>query len=341
MDRRDFFKKSMGAAAALGAGGLLGCGRANPRAEVPVETINEAIATSQTASAQAATATRVGSSRFLDAAPGDAHIAVASKQAPADLVTAAIDAFGEREAIFKQGDKVVIKPNLAWAREPSVGANTHPEVLKAVIQLAKDAGAGEVVVAEHSCVKSMISFEMSGAKEVCEALGVRLVGLDSEAMYEEQTVGGVNIDKDLLAREILESDVYINLPCLKHHGGSTVTISMKNQMGTNWDRQRYHSSGSAGDASLNLHQNIADLAKVLRPTLVIVDATRALKTSGPQGPGELDQTETIIVSHDMVAADAVGAQMLGHAPDKIPHIRLAAEKGVGRMDLETLDIARV
>ncbi len=317
MDRRDFFKKSMGAAAALGAGGLLGCGRANPRAEVPVDTISEATATGQTASAQAATATRVGSSRFLDAAPGDAH------------------------AIFKQGDKVVIKPNLAWAREPSVGANTHPEVLKAVIQLAKDAGAGEVVVAEHSCVKSMISFEMSGAKEVCEALGVRLVGLDSEAMYEEQTVGGVNIDKDLLAREILESDVYINLPCLKHHGGSTVTISMKNQMGTNWDRQRYHSSGSAGDASLNLHQNIADLAKVLRPTLVIVDATRALKTSGPQGPGELERTETIIVSHDMVAADAVGAQMLGHAPDKIPHIRLAAEKGVGRMDLETLDIARV
>ena len=161
-----------------------------------------------------------------------------------------------------------------------------------------------------------------------------------DPLYEECQLGGKYIKTDAIAKQILECDVYINLPCLKHHGATEVSVGIKNQLGVSWDRQQHHRAGrdSAPD---NLHQNIADLAAVVRPTLVVIDATWALKTNGPKGPGEVEETNTIIVSHDIVTADALGAQLLRHEPLDIAHIRMAKDAGLGSADLPELEIARV
>jgi len=131
------------------------------------------------------------------------------------------------------------------------------------------------------------------------------------------------------------------MPTLKVHSATGVTAAMKNQMGAVYDRSRYHRAGSGGQRDVNLHQNIADLASALRPTVNILDATRTLTTNGPKGPGIVEQTNTIIAGSDIVAVDALGTKLLGLNPEDIGHIRLAAEAGLGEMDEAKMQLARV
>lgn len=349
MDRKGFLRKSVSVAAVAGVGGMLGCKSGaegvagTPVAGAPLPAPPKAKAAPPAGDAPAGAGEgRVGKNRIFDRPPGGVHAAVAKDKEPAELVKAAMEAYGGVEAVIRKGDRVVIKPNLAWARQPEVGATTHPAVLKAVIEMAKSAGAAEVVVVEHSCDRSAIAFEMSGGKEVCDAAGVRLISLDSESMYEEHPVtGGLTITSEKLPRDILGCDVYINLPTLKHHSGTTMTAALKNQMGAVWDPGRYHQARSERSKGPNLHQNIADLATALRPTLVILDAVRVLTNNGPKGPGNLKDSRTVIVTHDMVCADALGAQLMGLSLDRVPHIKLAADAGVGEMDVDALKIAMV
>jgi uncharacterized protein (DUF362 family) len=347
MDRREFLRKTACGAGVIASGGLIGCqreGAGTAGGPPPTGPVTPSARTPETdaGAGVAAADGRVGKNRVFDEPPADVHAAIATDDNAGELVGAALEAYGGVGAVINRGDIVVIKPNLAWGRTPDAGANTSPEVLKAVIQIARNAGAEEILVLEHSCDSSSVSFEMSGAKDVCAEMGVSLVSTDNEAMYQEQPVTrGVNIRREMIATEILECDVYINVPTLKHHGATNMTLCMKNQMGAIWDPQRYHREKSAASKAPNLHQNITDLAGALRPTINIVDATRGLTTNGPKGPGVVKDTSTVIVSHDIVCADMLGAKLLGYTAKDVPYIELAADLGLGALDLDSVEIARV
>jgi uncharacterized protein (DUF362 family) len=333
MDRRDFLKAGAIVAGTMGAGGLLGCKSASQEggtagAPPPVPQAS--------APASATLTARPGRNRVLDAPANGTHAAVATGATPAEMVAAALTAIGGIGAFVQQGDVVVIKPNLAWARPPEGGATTSPEVLKAVVSLAQQAGAKTVLVVDHTCDQSASAFAGNGAEAACEEMGVKLVSLDNAAMFREQQVpDGTSLKTEMLPFDILDCDCYINLPCLKHHSATNASLALKNQMGAVLDPNRYHTGG------LGLHQNIADLATILRPTLTIIDATRALTTNGPKGPGEVKQTNTIIASHDMVLADTLGIGLLNYTLDDVPHIGLAATAGAGSTDISRAKIARV
>ena len=213
-------------------------------------------------------------------------------------------------------------------------------MLAAVITLCQEAQAKRIAVVEHSCDTANVTFDMSRAKRVCRELGVPLISLANPNMYQEVTLsGGINIKTDRIATEILESDVYINLPIVKAHSATVTTVCLKNQMGTVWDRGAYHRAGTGGSPGLNLHEDIVGLAVSLRPTLNIVDATRILLTGAPKGPGKVEERHTVLVSADMVAADACAARLLGLKPQDIPYIGLAAQAGVGKGELATIKVA--
>ncbi len=337
MNRREFLRIGAGI---LGAGalGIAGCGRGRTGGTPAAGEGSPA----SPAPGPAQTG-KVGKNRFQELLGNvNAAVATGEDKSPAELVSAALSGLGGTEAFIKAGDSVVIKPNLAWARTAQEAACVHPEVLSAVITACQQAGAGEVLVVEHPCDQAAITFEMSGAKDICSDLGVPLLSLDNESLYEEvELPQGVNITRDQIARDILECDVLINVPVLKVHSATGATIAMKDQMGAIYDRQRYHRTGSGGHRDANLHQNIADLATGLRPTLNLLDATRALTTSGPKGPGIVKQMNTIIAGSDIIAVDALGAKLLGLKPEDIGHIRLGAEAGLGEMDQAKMKLARV
>jgi len=340
MKRREFINKCSQLGIGLaGLATVAGCSRSQPpdvtSRQVHSDTNEEAHREAPPPDA----GLKIGNNRW-QAGPEDVDVAVAKDMKPEELVQAAVDRYGGISSWVRRGDLVAIKPNLAWARQPAQAATTSPEVLAAVIKLCKQANPARIVVVEHSCDTSTVAFDMSGAKQVCRELSVPLISLSHENMYQQVSLpAGRNINTDQVATDILECDVYINLPIVKSHSGAVATVTLKNQMGAVWDRGAYHRAGSGSARGLNLHQNIAGLAASLRPTLNIVDATRVLVSGGPQGPGKVEERNTVLVSADMVAVDAYAAQLLDHQPQDIPHIGLAAEAGVGKADLEAIKVA--
>ncbi len=338
MDRRRFLRDTILAGLGLG---LAACRAPQTTAapSVAQAPTNAPLPRSQEGSP--ATDAKIGKNRWQAGPVNDIHMAVAKGKSPRELVTAALAAFSGMSAFVRPNDRVVIKPNLAWSRTPEQAACTNPEILQAVIEACKQAGAQEIIVADHTCDAANISFDMSGAKAICAALNVELVDWASPQLYRDVSLPHAqNFQAEQIPADLLDCDVYINLPILKHHGSSIVTIAMKNQMGCVLDRGKYHARGSAGGRN-NLHRNIADLAYALRPTLNIVDAVRVLKTNGPKGPGVVEKLDTLIVSPDIVAVDAYAAKLLGHDPLSIPHIAMAAEAGLGEANLNKLLIKEV
>jgi len=88
----------------------------------------------------------------------------------------------------------------------------------------------------------------------------------------------------------------------------------------------------------DIHNTIKELAMMVKPTLVILDGTTTMMTNGPTGGSlsDLKATNTLIVSADQVAADAVGATLLGKTVSDLPFILKAVEAGVGTADVESL-----
>lgn len=317
MNRREFLKQA--ALAGLGAVALSGCRHSTRSASEP----------------------KVGRNRWQAGPVNGVDLVVAHRTVATEAVRAALQPFGGMAGFVRPGDRVLIKPNLAWARLPEQGACTSPEVLRAVIEACQEAGAGSVVVGDHTCDSARVAFELSGAREVCRQTGVPLVDYSPRSYYRPiRIAGGGGLQEDEVVADVLNCDVYINLPTLKHHATSQITLALKNQMGLVRDRQRYHAAKRGGEAD-NLHRNIVDLATALRPTLNILDGTRALKTNGPKGPGLVEDLGLVCASPNICAVDAYGARLLGFDPTEIPHIVLASQAGLGAFDLEAIALKEV
>jgi uncharacterized protein (DUF362 family) len=127
----------------------------------------------------------------------------------------------------------------------------------------------------------------------------------------------------------------INVPIAKQHGSTRLTLGMKNLMGLVRNRNTMHTIG--------LHQSIADLASLFRPELTVVDAVRILTANGPTGGNLSDvvKLDTVVVSPDMVAADAYATRFFGLTPQDIRYIKYGADLGLGRIDVENLNIEEV
>lgn len=264
-----------------------------------------------------------------------AQLSVAKGQDYAQLVAKVLMPLGGMGQFVRPGHLVVVKPNIGWDRTPEQAANTHPQVVQAVVAQALQAGAKKVLIFDRTCNEQRRCYANSGIEKAVRDLG------DDRAVVEhidQRKFVPVNIAKGkaLTAWEIykdaLGCDCYINLPIAKHHGLSRLTLGLKNVMGV--------IGGNRGSLHQNLGQSLADLAMVVRPTLTLIDATRILLRNGPQG-GNLDDVkrlDTLIASTDPVAADAYATTLFGMQPDAIDSTVAAYKLGLGEMDLARISV---
>lgn len=260
---------------------------------------------------------------------------------PAAMLDAALKELGGIEKFVKKGQKVVLKPNIGWARTPELGANTNPELVARMVQLCLEAGAAEVKVFDHSCDNWVRCYDLSGIQKAVEAAGGIMVPADNVSYYEKVELPKAKVLKDALVHKaILDCDVWFNMPVLKTHGGAKLTICMKNLMGIVWDRRAIHSKG--------LHESIADLTTFHKPAaLNIVDAYRIMTANGPQGRSENDValTKALFASTDIVAVDTAAVKFFNQfksmSLEEVGHIAQAQALGIGTMDLESLNVKRV
>ncbi len=262
-------------------------------------------------------------------------LAAVKNGTPVKMLDSALKALGGMDKFVKKGGTVLVKPNIGWDVEPELAANTNPELVAGVVKHCLDAGASKVYVMDHTCDGWKSAYRTSGIEKAAKNAGAVVVTGNSRGNYQEIDIKGAKTLKRTMVHELMIScDSFINVPILKSHGSTGLTIGMKNLMGTVWDRGWWHMSG--------LHQCIADFAAYRKPDLTIVDAFRIMKRNGPRGVSKADveETRSLIASADMVAADAAAASLFGVNPASIDYIKIAADKGLGNIDLGKLRISR-
>jgi uncharacterized protein (DUF362 family) len=265
-------------------------------------------------------------------------LAVAKGKDYAALVKRVLKPLGGMGAFVKKGDRVVVKPNIGWDRTPEQAANTHPEVVKALVKQALDAGAKEVLVFDRPCNEARLTYKNSGIKEAVESLGDKRA---SCPFLDERKWMPVKIEKGKVVKEwrlygdAVRADCYINVPVAKHHGVGRLTLGLKNVMGVMGDNR--------GKIHRKLGQSLADINLVIAPKLTVIDATRILLRHGPSG-GNLDDVkvlDTLVASADMVAADAYATAFFDMKPEDVSATVAAHEMGIGEINLEKVKIVKV
>lgn len=264
------------------------------------------------------------------------QVAVVRNGSPEEMFRKGIAALGGITAFVKPGQKVVVKPNIGWDRAPEFAANTNPGLVGEIVRQCVAAGAAQVAVFDHTCNAWAKCYKNSGIAAAVEAAGGRMAEAHDKAAYREVSRPAAGSMKTaLIHKEILEADVFINVPILKNHGGAKMTAALKNFMGLVWDRQYMHRH--------NLAQCIADAALYRKPDLNVIDAYRIMQTNGPLGVGlgDVRNPRYQILSRDIVAADTLAAKLLRFPLDTVPYVALAEKHGLGTADEARMDVLRL
>ncbi|MDE1890499.1 MAG: DUF362 domain-containing protein, partial [Planctomycetota bacterium] len=251
-----------------------------------------------------------------------------------EMVRCALNALGGMDKLISKGDRVIIKPNIAWNQKPEFAANTNPFVVAALVELCRKAGASRVKVVDHTCsANPETSYENSGIATTARQAGADVSYIDKNRFRDFTIADGKVLKSWPFYEEMVyanEVDVLINVPIAKQHGTSRLSMGLKNVFGM--------IGGDRGSLHTDIHPKIADLNKFVKIDLTVLDAFRILKNHGPTG-GRLDDVDNsadrarrIIVSTDPVAADAYGATLFGMQPKEIGYIRESHEQGLGEID---------
>jgi uncharacterized protein (DUF362 family) len=245
------------------------------------------------------------------------------------------------EKFVKPGYRVILKPNMSFSNRPEEGSNTHPAVVAAVADLCAAAGAKKIIVLDYTLGDAQLCREKSGIEAACKNIPKTTVFTPAEQKFFKEIAvpKGKELQKGEIAQIMLDADVVIGLPTAKSHSATGVSLTMKGWMGVIWDRRYFHQN-------INCNQGVADLATVIKPHLVIMDAIYALTTNGPAGPGKVEKLDTIVGGLDQVAVDSYtvgltpwyGKRFTGRQVD---HIKRAYELGLGEIDVDKMTINNV
>jgi len=250
--------------------------------------------------------------------------------AVAPAVREAIARLGGIGRFVQKGDRVLIKPNVGWDRQPEQAANTNPEVVGAIVRLCREAGASKVWVSDVSLNDPARCFVRSGIQAASQAAGaeVRLPGAND---FVATDMGGSLLRVWPVSRFFHEVDKVVNVPIVKHHSLCGCTLAMKNWYGV--------LGGRRNQLHQDIHTSIVDLAQAVRPTLTVMDAIRVLKRNGPTGGslGDVAVENTVVAGLDEVAIDAWSLQLLGLTPDKVRYLAMGQERGLGVVDWRSLN----
>jgi len=255
---------------------------------------------------------------------------------PDKMLDSALSSIGGIGTIVKKGSRVVIKPNAAWDVEPIKAANTNPLIVTGLIAHCLAAGAKEVLVFDNTCDNWKKSYKNSGIEKAVKDAGGKMVPANSEKYYQKVDLPSAVKLKNAKVHELmLDCDVFINVPVLKHHSSTKMTSAMKNLMGAVWDRGFWHVN--------DLHQCIADFPFLRKPDLNIIDAYRVMMNHGPRGSSGsiVENKKALILSSDIVAADSAAAKIFGLDPSSVQYIKTADSLKLGKMDLTSLKINRI
>ncbi len=248
--------------------------------------------------------------------------------------------FGGMEEVLGKKRNVFIKVNGVDYKSHSY---TDPEVVSTVARLFKQAGAREVYVMENTTQANFtrLVFRITGLDRAAKKAGATPLYLDEgkQVKVTLPTLGyEVHVSRWIKERLIdgREDNLYLNLPKLKTHSMGTVTLGVKNQYGLIMQKDRIR------DHNFNLHRKFADIYAVIRPDFTLIEGIWAMNHGHDQAEGLVERCverlDVLIGGDDTLAVDAVGCDIMGIDPYAVEHLRLAAEDGLGTIDLTGIEV---
>lgn len=252
------------------------------------------------------------------------------KYSLADVERSLERALGELGVDLTGKKTAFIKPNLVIAAKPSTGVVTHPVVVEALVNVLRRRGFERISMGDGPGVGLDVErvFCRTGYQKLAERLGVELVNLNTAERREREWKYG-ELGVPVVAED---ADLYVNVAKLKTHGYTTLTLAVKNHKGllSEPDKKRDH--------QLGLHDPLAQHASIRPPDLVVLDGIVGVEGDGPLH-GKTVKAGIFAVGTNMLEVDAVAARLVGFDPEKIEHLRIASELGVGSMDPEVIGSA--
>ena len=253
---------------------------------------------------------------------------------------------GSIDKLVKPGDRVLLKPNIVSGVPPEGHVTTDPRVIEAVVAFLKEESqAGEVWIGDNTGIRYRAEACVENAFKVSGAYDASIRGgIDKIMYFDEMPTVAVHVPlakvfKDpLVFAPVMAADVVINLPIAKTHISGILTLGMKNWQGI---VPYGHPSKQQEDCHrADLGQKIADLYRIRKPDLTIIDCIFCMEGDGPTS-GTGVEMNLLIASTDTVAADAVTAYIMGVGPDEVHHLRIAGTEGLGEVDLNKIEVLGV
>jgi len=273
-----------------------------------------------------------GGTAALQAGP---TVAIVKGTDPNEMVAKALDLIGGLEGLVKEGDHVVLKPNLTTYYGPKdlrPGMTTDVRVVAGLVAALRKHAKCRITVAESSGTTTDRAFEGYGYTKLAKRRGLKLVDLTGDERVRVRQEGLSNPEYSM-PKTTQTCNVLIDVPVLKTHQLTGITVGMKNWYGLlpkfkPFHRGRYHEQ---------VDEVLSDLVQISKPHLVVVDGLIGMEGQGPiSGTGV--EMNLVLAGTDVVAVDAVAAAVMGFAPDTVKHLRVAKARGLGECDLAKITI---
>ena len=283
---------------------------------------------------------------------------------------------GGLQPVVRAGDRVLIKVNGTMDKPRESGAVVDARVLWALVEEAFAAGAAEVAIGDAAVLEqggTLPIFESLGYGEVARATGAALLDLNGPPYARVAVPGGGWAYRSLLIREELRAyDVLLNLPKMKTHVTTGVTLGLKNIFGMTpmnpvmgYSKASFHGElpeaelvqntppgatarayaaafmegRPSGESHDKLIRSVIDHNLVFPSSLVLIDGVVGMQGDGPW-QGDPIASNVLLAGYDLVAADAVAARLMGYAaPHEMPLFQYAARAGLGDSTLSGVEWA--
>ena len=244
-----------------------------------------------------------------------------------------IDLIGGIGHFVKQGDRVLLKPNLLFGKSPEKAVTTHPSLIKGMIQIVREAG-GVPFIGDSPALGSLIrAAEKAGIKAVAEEKNCPLVEFDRPVTPPK---GGGKIFKQVeIDRAVLEADVIINLPKWKTHAMTLLTLGVKNLFGCIPGHRKPMWHLKAGEDRKAFAQILVDIYQVVHPSLTILDGIMGMEGDGPNS-GHPIHLGLMLASGDALNLDQIVCDLLGISRESLLTNRMAFEQGMGKDEIKVL-----
>jgi uncharacterized protein (DUF362 family) len=239
--------------------------------------------------------------------------------------------------------KVFIKPNIVfWTKAvafPKWGVITTSRVVEDMVILLKERGIDDITLGEGPVLYDPKDAETP--QHAFESLGYNVLkkryGLKALNIFErpfEKVDFGEDVTLQMNA-DILHSDFVVNLPVLKTHAQTLVSLGIKNFKGmlNNPSRKKCHSADPVRD----LNFMVSKLADRMPPSFTLIDGIYT-NERGPAMDGKARRSDILVASCDVFSADKVGALTLGFEPSQVPHLVHAGRTRGRPLDLSDVDV---